>query len=1423
MKNVLKTLRLALLLSASSTAALAQTTFTDNFGVAHDYIANGVNGTIWDGVYLGAGEIASPTGVGAAAGSVSVANAGISGANLFSVASVHTDWENAADDGFLLFKVVTGDFDMSVHVIGPIDTGAFNIPGLMVRAFGPAGAPPQPANSENSFVWGRFDEFGIANILKNNVNGAKTDTGLGTNPNTNFWLRVERVGDNFNLYEKALETDPWLSVGVATRTDFAGVPLQAGIEQSDYGNGTTRSAQFEKFSLSVSNLNTVVAPAAATGLTIGTNGGDLVLNWTAGAGSDGRVVVMWTGSSVLKEAPAAGVTYAAHSRLGSGDTLPGTNYYVVYSGSGTSITVSNIIGGVTYNAAVFSYAGSGNTISYNHTPPTSSAVGPALIVSITLTAPSSVIVGSARKMGVTANFDNFSTLDVTAVAAYTSSAPAVVSIQSPGRLAAPATGSAQVWAAYKGFFSTQSVTVASMSMTHRWSFGDDVSSLSATDSVGTATATLINDVFYNSDGQIHFGGTAGYIQLPNNLFTNYGGATYEPGVNDAGSGPWARIFDFGNDQTHYSFLTPQAGGTLGTRFATTTNGGGGEQLLNMSGRIPLNTPTHVVVTTSGASRQGKLYVNGVLIATNGALTVTPEDIGPTANLYLGKSQYNDPYFTGSIDEFRTYNGVLDSLQIALNAATGPDVITNTPGSLTSLQLTAGSPIQQFQREQLTLVGNFANIANQVTLTTAQGTTYRTSDPNIATVDGLGVLTANGAGTANISGIFGNTTSTVAVTVTPVPPGMTHRYSFNTDFNDSVGTAHGVPHGNAGLTGTAVILDGSGGAGSTAGTYVELPPNLLLGYSSIAFEVWYTDTDTGNANGWARIFDFSSSTANYLFLTPMVGNNAPAYPYTMRTAFLLAGQTGGEEQINIPRPSLNAEHHVVWTIDAATLKGRLYVDGVLQLERNGTRQPRDLGPTSNDWLGRSPFGDPLFIGTIDEFRIYNGIITPQQVYLDYLTGPDVITNGGAISGVALSLTNMPSQSKQQALLLANYAFTNVPVAVMSGYSNWLSSDLSVAKVDAGGLITSIKPGVATISANFNGSIASSNLTVTAGTPTLAHRYSFDSDATDSIGAANGNNAGGAVFSGGRVFLNGATNSYVSLPGHLFDGFKEVTLESWITVSNTAAGNTRVWDFGDSATTNYMFFTPASLGNTVVRWNFEVNPGNAVTPLFNRAEQTIVRSFNGLNNGSNLVHYVWVFSDVQGKADCYINGVFQDTWPYSWFLQQPTLSRLINNEAYLGHASMTNPVAALPANNYQGAIDEFRIWNGALTSLQVETSFAAGPTNATVNPGAPSSLTLTLNDPTMVLGTIQRPTVSATFGGLGKLDLTSVPDVVFTSSDSTKIQVIGGGDRSEEHTSELQSRLHLVCRLLLEYKKTTGLTHYSPLPLSLSCQLSPTQTR
>src|SRR2546422_2529538 len=45
----------------------------------------------------------------------------------------------------------------------------------------------------------------------------------------------------------------------------------------------------------------------------------------------------------------------------------------------------------------------------------------------------------------------------------------------------------------------------------------------------------------------------------------------------------------------------------------------------------------------------------------------------------------------------------------------------------------------------------------------------------------------------------------------------------------------------------------------------------------------------------------------------------------------------------------------------------------------------------------------------------------------------------------------------------------------------------------------------------------------------------------------------------------------------------------------------------------------------------------------------------------------------------------------------------------------------------------------------------------------------------------------------------------SSDSGRRWAGGARDRSEEHTSELQSRLHLVCRLLLEKKKKKRHSH------------------
>src|SRR5437868_11447045 len=50
-----------------------------------------------------------------------------------------------------------------------------------------------------------------------------------------------------------------------------------------------------------------------------------------------------------------------------------------------------------------------------------------------------------------------------------------------------------------------------------------------------------------------------------------------------------------------------------------------------------------------------------------------------------------------------------------------------------------------------------------------------------------------------------------------------------------------------------------------------------------------------------------------------------------------------------------------------------------------------------------------------------------------------------------------------------------------------------------------------------------------------------------------------------------------------------------------------------------------------------------------------------------------------------------------------------------------------------------------------------------------------------------------------DEVGITGTLFTGRDAVHKYLHEGGQRSEEHTSELQSRFDLVCRLLLEKKK------------------------
>jgi uncharacterized protein YjdB len=914
-------------------------------------------------------------------------------------------------------------------------------------------------------------------------------------------------------------------------------------------------------------------------------------------------------------------------------------------------------------------------------------------------------------------------------------------------------------------------------MTYDWSFNEQTANLTVTDSVQQAVGYVTNNPFSGPDGSGHLvlDGAGGFVALPPDLLSNYGGLTIELWATETTAATWERLWDFGSGQTINMFMTPNAPGVLRTAF--TVGGGGAEQRVDY-GFAPDTALHQYVFTLSGATTTGKIFLDGVQVGTTTNFTLTPEDLGPMPNVYIGKSQYPDPLFTGSFDEFRIYNGPLSSMQIALDAATGPDVITSNPGALTSLTITGASPIPQFGIEQLSVSGTFANITGPVNITSVEGIRYFTSDPNIGTVSGVGLFTATGPGTVQIRATLlgSGITNSVSITVNAIPPGMTHRWPFNTDFNDLLGAVPAVAHGTVSLDGLGnAVLDGSGASGNTSGSYIELPANVLLGYSSVALEAWYTDADgdgTGVNRNWARIWDFGSGPGNNLFLTPFVGGEVD----TMRCA--LNTNNAGEWTLNCPRPLTNVEHHIVFVLDATNRVATLWVDGQLaSYNRNFLTRPRDLGPNPQNWLGRSQYGDPLFVGLYDEFRIYNGTIDPLQIGIDYATGPNnLVQNPGALSTVSMSLApNMVAGYPQKAAALATFAsVANVPVTMLA--TNWTSSDPTVARVDQNGLVTAIGPGSASISATFRGMTASATVNVSAATPPiLSHRYSFDAgDARDTgvVGGGDGTVTGTPTFANGMLTI-ADVNSYIGLPGHLFDTNLEVTLETWCVVAANSGSGARMCDFGTSVTGPSAFsITPTANGNNFIGFRTSANAaiGLPVIDSWGRA------AFGTTN------HYAFVVSDLKRRVDFYLNGQLKDSFPYD--NSQPgtlqsgnvqyryMLSYLTNNmtEGWFG-----KNVGGATGAGWFGSIDEFRIWNGPLNKLQVQVSFLKGPGNPSIDPGAIQSLSVALSDTSMVLGSIQRPGVSGVFANVTQtLDLTAFPGVTFTSSDSTKVAVINGGD-------------------------------------------------
>ncbi len=217
---------------------------------------------------------------------------------------------------------------------------------------------------------------------------------------------------------------------------------------------------------------------------------------------------------------------------------------------------------------------------------------------------------------------------------------------------------------------------------------DQTSGPTVTDASGNGNNAAIVGGATFSEGSLHFGGTDGYVKLPNNAMAGMEAMTVSTDVwvDPTQQTPYF-LWGMGNtDSTGtgngYVFST----GDNNYRAAIASGNWNTEQNAQGSGALRRGAWRTLTYTVGGG--KAALYLDGRQVAQNTAVTVTPGSIGggiTTAN-YIGKSVYSaDKLFKGRMRDFRIYNRVLTGDEISL---LGNNATTVSSVTLASLKVPA---------------------------------------------------------------------------------------------------------------------------------------------------------------------------------------------------------------------------------------------------------------------------------------------------------------------------------------------------------------------------------------------------------------------------------------------------------------------------------------------------------------------------------------------------------------------------------------------------------------------------------------------------------------------------------------------------------------------------------------------------------------
>lgn len=553
------------------------------------------------------------------------------------------------------------------------------------------------------------------------------------------------------------------------------------------------------------------------------------------------------------------------------------------------------------------------------------------------------------------------------------------------------------------------------------------------------------------------------VRMPDSLLAGLADVTIAYDVLASGTAAGGPVYTFGQNSENGGYLV----GTPGSNNSATQQpmltqvphqasiAGPGTAAQVVAAPAGLLRPVwkHVAVTVRGgdATNPGEmvLYEDGVRVATNGELTLKPSDItSPTS--YIGRSNITSGtvrQFAGSIKDFRVYSAVLTAPEIeALSAALAP-------GNLQEIM------------DGVTTLGDTSALVQNITLPSAPGLTWSTSDPDVITA--TGAITRPPAGgsdaTATLTAHFthrGLTDSKdfevtvlkrVAFTEAELLQGVVHRFKLdetsgttlaNSGSAGSAANATLVNPDKATLTGDGVRFNPDSYENALAGGYVSLPNNITAGFSNLTvdYDVRVDPANVGNHQMWsfgskAGSCDVDTGAQGAIFASNTAARPGDRFRVAVGNQNLMQGAPS--------RLLEGAWKHVTYTqslnADGTSWTGTVYLDGMLHTQLTNLTTPPSVNAiagTNCNFLARSQAsGDYSFRGTLKDFRVYDRAVSLDEA----LALADATVSSGATDDAAAIDLGLTSAIVRDIVL--------PKVGSVAGSSiSWASSDPSVVEVD-----------------------------------------------------------------------------------------------------------------------------------------------------------------------------------------------------------------------------------------------------------------------------------------------------------------------------------------------------------------------------------------